>query len=356
MRDDRRIKNGKRAEERIVETFHPSTFTLHPLLFSSQTMGMRTATDSQMATEPLDVAVIIVSWNVRDVLSDCLRSLCGEFERSRLRGKIWVVDNASTDGTVALIRDLFPQVEVLVNQHNAGFGAANNQGMWAAAEHNPRYYFFLNPDTVVRAGALGKLVKCLDERPNGGMAGARLVYGDGRFQHSAFAFPGLKQLVFDLYPMPSRLYESRLNGRYPRRYFRPNQPPFPIDHPLGATMLVRANVAESTQGFDESFHMYCEEIDWSWRVRQAGWGIYAVPEAEIVHYGGESTRQIPARSLVNLWQSRAQLYQKHHGRLRLAVASWLVRRRMKRQAVKTADPDLKAAYETIIAIWESAKK
>ena len=219
----------------------------------------------------IDVAVIIVSWNVRNYLADCLRSVAADLRASRLRGEIWVVDNASTDGTVSLLRDLYPQIHVIANQTNVGFGAANNQGMRAAASSHPRYYFFLNPDTLVRPGAMGHLVKCLDERPKGGMASARLTFGDGRFQHSAFSFPGLGQLVFDLYPLPPRLYESRLNGRYPRRMYQPDRPPFVIDHPLGATMLVRADVAESTQGFDESFHMYCEEIDWSWRVRESGW-------------------------------------------------------------------------------------
>jgi GT2 family glycosyltransferase len=339
---------------KLPTTYH---MTGEPVnLFASQPGAGRTTSGTERIAAPVDVAVVIVSWNVRDHLSNCLQSLCSEFHLSRLRGQIWVVDNASTDGTVALVEDLFPQVRIIANQTNAGFGAANNQGMCAASVYSPRYYFFLNPDTVVRPNALGKLVKCLDDRPNAGMAGARLIYSDGRFQHSAFAFPGLKQLIFDLYPMPHRLYESRLNGRYPRRFYRPNRPPFPVDHPLGATILVRANVAESTHGFDESFHMYCEEIDWSWRVRQAGWEIYAVPAAEIIHYGGESTRQTPARSLVNLWQSRAQLYRKHHGRFRLALASWLVRGRMKRKAAKTADPDLKAAYEQIVTIWESVTK
>ena len=299
----------------------------------------------------IDVAIIIVSWNVRNYLADCLRSVAADLRASRLRGEIWVVDNASTDGTVALLRDLYPQIHVIANQTNIGFGAANNQGMRAAASSHPRYYFFLNPDTLVRPGAIGHLVKCLDERPKGGMASARLTFGDGRFQHSAFSFPGLGQLVFDLYPMPPRLYESRLNGRYPRRMYQPDRPPFVIDHPLGATMLVRADVAESTQGFDESFHMYCEEIDWSWRVRESGWEIYAVPGAEIVHYGGESTRQIPAQSLLNLWASRAQLYRKHHGPLKQWMAGWLVRSKMSRQARLAQDPQLKSAYERIVALW-----
>lgn len=300
----------------------------------------------------IDIAVIIVSWNVRDYLVKCLRSVFNEFKRSGLKGEVWVVDNASTDGTVELLADLFPQVNLLANEHNPGFGAANNQGMLAAAGSRPRYYFLLNPDTVLQPGALKELVHCLDERPDGGMAGARLVYGDGRFQHSAFTFPGLAQLVFDLFPVPARLYESRLNGRYARSLYRRNGKPFAIDHPLGATMLVRAEVVVATKGFDESYHMYCEEIDWSWRVQLAGWKIYAVPAAEIVHYVGESTRQVPARSIIHLWRSRAQLYQQHHGRIRWAIARRLVVRGMQRKAAQTGDAELKRAYEEVIRIWQ----
>ena len=183
------------------------------------------------------------------------------------------------------------------------------------------------------------------------MAGARLIYGDGRFQHSAFYFPGLGQLMFDLLPMPSRLYESRLNGRYARRQYHPRRRPFQVDHPLGASMMVRADVAESTAGFDESFHMFCEEIDWSWRVREAGWDIYTVPAAEIIHYAGESTRQVPADTVVNLWRSRAKLYRKHHGRFRLAVARRMVQRSMTRKANKATDPDMRSAYQQVVTIW-----
>ncbi|MCZ7673494.1 MAG: hypothetical protein M5U34_43435 [Chloroflexi bacterium] len=153
--------------------------------------------------------------------------------------------------------------------------------------------------------------------------------------------------------MPSRLYDSRWNGRYSPQQFRLDNKPFAIDHPLGASMMVRASVAEATGGFDESFHMYCEEIDWSWRIRKGGWDIYAVPAAEVVHYGGESSKQIPARSLVNLWQSRAQLYQKHHCPWRQKVAAKLVEVGMAHKAAKTTDPSLKKAYQQVITIWSN---
>jgi N-acetylglucosaminyl-diphospho-decaprenol L-rhamnosyltransferase len=302
----------------------------------------------------LDVAVIIVSWNVRDYLADCMRSIYNDLDRCGLRGEIWVVDNNSTDGTQNLLEDLFPTARLISNQHNPGYGAANNQGMWAAASANgdgPRYFLLLNPDTIVRPYAIGHLVECLDTMPEAGLAGARLVYGDGRFQSSAFHFPGLAQLAFDLWPAPSRLYESRFNGRYPRRSYRANKDPFQVEHTLGAAMLVRRNVAEATLGFDETFHMYCEEIDWCWRIRRAGWSIYTVPQAEIVHYGGESTKQVPARSIINLWESRARLYKRHHGRLKFAIARRLVNKGMARKVKKSGSADIKQAYQEAAQIW-----
>ena len=299
----------------------------------------------------LDVAIIIVSWNVRDYLTECLSSVYTELRRSRLQGGVWVVDNGSTDGTLAVLSNLYPTVTVIANEKNAGFGAANNQGMNAAAACSPRYFFLLNPDTLIRPGAIHHLIACLDECPEAGMVGARLVFSDGRFQHSAFAFPGIAQIIFDLWPVPARLYESRLNGRYSRRLYRPGAPPFPVDHPLGAAMLVRRDVAERTNGFDESFHIYCEEIDWSWRIRNAGWAIYTVPDAEIVHYGGKSTRQVPASSVVNLWRSRARLYEKHHGRLTLAIARRLARAGLRRKASQANDQGLRAAYEKAAGFW-----
>lgn len=302
----------------------------------------------------LDIAVVIVSWNVRGYLADCLRSLFVEAANSALGIEIWVVDNASADGTVEMLEALYPQVHVIRNDGNPGFGAANNQGMRIAETYGPRYYFLLNPDTLLGKGALTHLVACLDERPRAAIAGARLVYGDGRFQHSAFYFPGLTQLAFDLFPLPERLYESRLNGRYPRHQYRSQAKPFAVDHPLGATMLVRSEVVESVGGFDESYFMYCEEIDWCWRIREAGWDIYVVPAAEVVHFGGKSTEQVEARSVIDLWQSRARLYHRHYSRLRNILAVYLVKLGMQRKAAQTTDPELKRAYRQIVTIWQSA--
>lgn len=306
----------------------------------------------------LDIAVIIVSWNVRDYLAGCLTSLYADLGRSNLVGEVWVVDNGSTDGTQALLADLYPQTHLIQNQVNVGFGAANNQGMRAALAQTEgiRYFLLLNPDTLTRPFALKHLAACLDARPETGLVGPRLVYGDGRFQHSAFAFPRLAQLVFDLWPVPDRWYESRLNGRYPRRYFNERRAPFAVDFVLGAVMMVRRDVAESTGGFDESFYIYCEEIDWCWRIHKAGWSIDTVPQAEVVHFGGESTRQVPAHSILNLWRSRAQLYVKHHQKPVVWLASQLAQRGLAQKVRQTGDPLLRQAYGEAAAIWRDCRR
>lgn len=299
----------------------------------------------------LDVAVVIVSWNVRDLLENCLRSVYTELRRARLQGAVWVVDNASTDGTPDFVDTLFPTVNLIANRHNPGFGAANNQGMEAAGGSNPRYYFLLNPDTVLRPNSIKNMVAWMDRAPDVGMAGARLIYGSGRFQHSAFAFPGINQLLFEFLPLPARLYETRLNGRYPRAMYEANHAPFRVDHPLGAAMMVRREVVDATGGFDEAFHMYCEEIDWAWRIRQAGWEIFTVPSAEIIHYGGESTAQIRAQSVVHLWESRARFYKRTYGPPKQAVASHIARLGLRYKAWRADSAEIKQAYQQAAMYW-----
>jgi hypothetical protein len=153
----------------------------------------------------------------------------------------------------------------------------------------------------------------MDAHPEVGVCGPRLVYGDGRFQHAAYRFPSLTQCLLDFWPLNWRLTESYLNGRYPRRLYQLGQP-FAIDHPLGAAMLFRREVIEQTGGFDLEYKMYVEEIDWCMRVTRAGWAIFCVPSAEIVHYEGQSTRQVHPQMVVALWRSRFLLFERYYSR------------------------------------------
>ena len=306
----------------------------------------------------MDLAVIVVSWNVRQLLGGCLTSVKQSLADSARLGAplaagIWVIDNASSDGSPDMVRTRFPDVHLVANRDNRGFAAANNQGLTLALAHEPRHLLLLNPDTVVRGRALETLVRFLDTTERAGMAGARLVFGDGSFQHSAFAFPGLAQLAIDLFPVPARLHDTRLNGRYPRARVAADAPPFPIDHPLGAAMLVRRAAVRDVGLMDTRFFMYCEEIDWAMRFHQAGWQIFCVPAAEIVHYGGQSTGQIRAASLVNLWHSRHLLYRRHYPPLKNRLASWLVRLAMSYRARQPGPQPLRDAYRQIAAIWSA---
>jgi hypothetical protein len=261
----------------------------------------------------MDLAVITVSYNTRQLLADCLEAVLAGMRLSGLAGEVWVVDNASSDGSADMVRQRFPAVHLVAHDENLGFAAGNNlalERIGFGQGVNPRHVLFLNPDTRVVGDALGALVAFLDATPRAGAAGARLVHGDGSFQHSAFRFPGLRQILVDFYPLHQRLVESRFNGRYPRRLYETGRP-FVIDHPLGAALMVRGRALAQVGGFDERFFMYCEEIDLCRRLWQAGWEIYAVPAAEIVHLVGQSTGQFRDEMFVALWRSRYLMFEKH---------------------------------------------
>ncbi len=265
----------------------------------------------------MDLVVITVSYNTRDLLADCLGSVLDGLRRSDLDSSAWVVDNASSDGSASMVRERFPAVHLVALDANVGFAAANNVALEAMAfgrTVKPRHVLFLNPDTRVVGDALGTMVRFLDSTPSAGAAGARLVHSDGSFQHSAFAFPGLAQVFLDFFPLHQRLLDSRLNGRYPRRSYDA-ECPFAVDHPLGAALAVRAETLSQVGGFDERFFMYCEEIDLCQRIKRAGWDVYCVPRARVVHLVGQSTRQFRDEMFVALWRSRYLMFEKYHGRV-----------------------------------------
>jgi N-acetylglucosaminyl-diphospho-decaprenol L-rhamnosyltransferase len=267
----------------------------------------------------MDLSVVVVSYNTRELLRGCLESVLADVDPG-LEHEIFVVDNGSADGSAAMIRDGFPQAHLLANAQNRGFAAGNNQ---AIEESSGQYVLLLNPDTSVRRGALASLMAVLQECSDAGVVGPKLLFPDGAFQHSAFTFPTLAMIFLDFFPVHHRLLDSRINGRYPRRLYERAEP-FAIDHPLGAALMVRRQVIDRVGLLDERFFMYCEEIDWCLRIKEAGWQILCDPRAEIVHYVGQSTGQFRDEMYVELHRSRYRLFQKHYGAGFRRAARWLV--------------------------------
>jgi N-acetylglucosaminyl-diphospho-decaprenol L-rhamnosyltransferase len=286
-----------------------------------------------MRNPHLDLAIIIVSYNTRNMLRACLRSVYAGLTQTSLNAQVWVVDNASSDGSPGMVHAEFPQTHLLAQDHNLGFAAGNNValrelGFGAASHPQSRpassLVLFLNPDTELQGNAFAEMARVLRTTEEAGVVGASLVYPDGGFQHSAFRFPTLWQIWFDFFPRPARLLDSRLNGRYPRRLYEVGRP-FAIDHPLGAAMMTRADVIQGVGLMDEGFFMYAEEVDWCMRVKKARWKVLCVPTAKIVHHAGASTRQFRDDMFVALWRSRFRLFNKHYGRVFNLAARLLVR-------------------------------
>ena len=302
------------------------------------------------STQQASLAIIVVSFNVCELLRACLRATFASLALSpELDAAVWVIDNASADGSAEMVAAEFPQVRLIASRENLGFAGGNNLVLRALRfaddslptdyairneEHAPRstlhasrpdFVLLLNPDAEPVDDAIGQMTRFMLAHPEIGGVGARLRYPDGRFQHGAFRFPGLFQLWFDLFPpRPRRLLDSRLNGRYPRAVYEGGRP-FPIDFALGAALMVRGAAVEAAGVLDEGYFMYAEEVDWCWRMRRAGWPFYCVPSAVVIHHGGASTRQFRSQSFVNLWGSRRRLYDRFYGPVRRRLVGGIVR-------------------------------
>ncbi len=290
-----------------------------------------------------NLAIVIVSWNTRRLTLQTIQSLYDDLEANGPEHtKIWVVDNGSTDDSVVAIRGAFPEVHLIESKKNLGFGGGNNLALremgfsqqTVTASELPIAVYLLNSDTITHQNATNTLYQTLLNMPDAGVVGARLTYEDGSLQHSAFEFPGLMQLWIDLLPAPARLYHSKWNGRYSRQQYEGIKP-FEVGHTLGATMMMRREVIQQTGMFDEQFFMYAEEVDWSWRIRKAGWKIYCVPTAHVTHLSGQSTQQVKPESIVNLWQSRLRLFKKHYSLPKRLIARQIIQLGMRRKIKET---------------------
>jgi GT2 family glycosyltransferase len=222
-----------------------------------------------------DVSVVVVTWNALPWLEQCLESV-----RDR---DVVVVDNGSSDGTVELVRERFPEVR-LIEQENKGMGGGNNAGMRAA---DGRYFFLLNSDAWVTAGALDSLVAFADEHPEAAVVGPKLLNTDGSLQRSARGEPTLWRLATEYLAIRKLAPRSgRLNPLYRGDFAHDRVEE--VDWLSGSALLVRREAADAVGLFDENFFMFSEEFDWMTRFRRAGWKVLFFPGAEVVHVGGAS--------------------------------------------------------------------
>jgi N-acetylglucosaminyl-diphospho-decaprenol L-rhamnosyltransferase len=265
-------------------------------------------------SDSLDLSIIIVSYDVVDMLRDCLRSLRPDLER--LRAEVYVVDNASSDGSADMVAAEFPWVRLIRSPSNRGYAAANNLALRQA---RGRYLLLLNPDTKLPPGALLETVAELEAHPSIGALGPKLVRADGSLDRACRrSFPSPGAAFFRLFGLARLFPGSPRFARYNLLHLDPDQPT-DVDSVCGAFMLVRREVVERVGLLDESFRMYGEDLDWAYRIKQAGWRVRYHPAVVVLHYKGQSSRQRSTRSIRWFYEAMHIFYRKHYAPTRPAA-------------------------------------
>lgn len=254
----------------------------------------------------MDVSIIIVNWNTRELLRRCLESVYATIPP--IVFEIIVVDNASSDGSADMVAAHFPDAVLVRTGANLGFAAANNLGLHRASG---RYAMLLNPDTEIQPGAVQAMVDFADKHPEAAVIGPKLLNPDGSLQKNGRKLPGLPREV---------LHMTRLHHLIPRLFARKFEwgredfdIPAEVDEVSGACMLVRKSAIDQVGLMDERFFMYYEDVDWCRRMRDAGWKTYYLPAAVVTHKLSHSAGRDPLRRIGMAYQSQYLYFRKHHG-------------------------------------------
>lgn len=321
-------------------------------------VGPSTRTRARFAGDAApDLSIIIVNWNTRELLAGCLGSIADcelgiaddrtsaapIYHSTNLPvTEVFVVDNASTDGSAAMVRERFPWVRLIESPDNLGFAAGNNLALRHAAG---QYLLLLNPDTVVTQGAIERLWQVLAAQPTAGIAGAQLLNADGSPQTSIGVYPSLWSelplLNRRLSPVRKTEQVSTTAG---------NLSVLSVAWVSGACLMIKREVVETIGPLDESFWLYTEETDWCYRARSAGWDVLLVPQAQTYHLARAASRQRCVVTMLHFYQSRIRFVCKHHGRRQgdmVRHVYWLKARawqaRPERSPLATAYADLSAS-------------
>jgi len=266
----------------------------------------------------VDVSIIIVNWNTKGLLRDCLSSVyahAGEIDY-----EIIVIDNASTDGSAEMVKNDFRQVILIENSNNRGFAAANNQGMAVA---KGRYVLLLNSDTVVLDNAIANTVRFADANPEVAVTGCRVLNSDRTLQRTCFMFPSVLNMLLSSTYLYKLFPKNKFFGREQMTWWDRNDVR-QVDVVTGCFMLVRREAVEQVGVMDERFFMYCEETDWCYRFREEGWKVMFAPVGEIIHFGGQSTSQKRVAMIVQLRLSILKFMKKHYSWPEYLIGRFLV--------------------------------
>ncbi len=258
-----------------------------------------------------DLSIIIVSWNVADLLAACIDSIVSTLSSSKaqdLAVEIIVVDSASSDHTISLLHERYPQVTLLAQKQNLGFSRCNNIGMEVA---QGRHILLLNPDTEVQANALSDMIAYLDGNTDIGIIGPHTLNSDGTTQSTRRRFPTVQLAFFESTWLQPYAPKSLLDHYYVTD--EPDNAVLDVDWVQGSALMLRREVYTQIGGLDEGYIMYSEEMDWCKRAKNAGWRVVYLGTATIIHHGGKSSEQVIANRHVYFQESKLRYFHKYHG-------------------------------------------
>lgn len=248
----------------------------------------------------MDVSIIIVNWNTKELLLGCLKSIYDTTTGSNI--EVIVVDNGSHDGSSQALKENFPRVKLIQNSENQGFAKANNQALLSAAG---RYILLLNSDALLTDGSLTGLVNFMDKTPQAGIAACQYINRDGSKQNSFDNFPTLATELLN-----KTLLKTIFPQKYPSKKKEYHEP-MEVDSVIGACMIVRKKAIKQVGMLDEDYFFFMEETDWCFRMEKAGWKIYHLPEIKVYHLQGQSKEKNPSKAWIEYYRSSYIFFKKH---------------------------------------------
>ncbi len=267
----------------------------------------------------MTLSIVIVNYNTEKLLRSCLESVYGGANGTPL--DIWVVDNNSRDNSVAMLKSMFPMVKVIQNPSNVGFSRANNL---VISQSRSDYILLLNPDTLIIGDAIEQVVKFMKEHPEVGVAGCKVLNRDGTLQLACRRSIPTPEVAFYRLTGLSRLFpRSRVMAKYNMTYESPDLT-HEVDAVSGAFLMIRRQVVEEIGLLDERFFMYGEELDWCLRTKRAGWSVMYYPEAEIIHYKGESTKYNSRKATLEFYRAMYLFHRKHFAKDYSPLTNFLI--------------------------------